>query len=216
MFLLHTVNISEVKNQASMKVSSLRICDLCKRDEKKQVKVKFFELPQRVTDILSPLHEVQESSIFQQLWEQCGKKAQTARLNDESNKRELSIFTVVDNVWRPAYEAWKKLVESAFAGSLELTSVDKFFESYRNRREDLLRELLCIFSLGELNYRSNHLKAIAKERATQIQRYQQLGQYASAADTIWEFKEAMGFTGDFKVIEDLRNQVSIDSPPCTK
>ena len=209
LLLLHTVNISDVKNQASKDVSTSKICDLCERDDRMQIEVKFFELPQRVRDILSPLHRVKESSTFQQLWEQSGKKAQTARLNDESMKRELSIFNVVDNVWRPAYEAWNQLVASAFDGSLELTGVDKFFESYRNRKEDLLRELLCIFTLGEINYRSNQLKAQAKERVTQIQRYQQLGQYASAADTIWEFKEAMGFTGDFKVIEVLRNQVSI-------
>ena len=52
------------------------------------------------------------------------------------------------------------------------------------------------------------LNEIVRERVAQIQRYQQLYQYSNAADTIWEFKEAMGFTGNFKVVEDLRNQVS--------
>ena len=93
-------------------------------------------------------------------------------------------------------------------GSLTLGEVDKFFGGYKNQREDLVRELLCIINLGH-NQPVSHgkLKEIACKRAAQIQQYQQLHHYANAADTIWEFKDAMGFSGDFTVVEDLRNQV---------
>ena len=184
---------------------------MCERKGEKQIEVKFFDLPPVVDDVLSTLHLVQESSTFQELWAQHGKKAQTARKNDEAQKRDLSISNVVNDVWIPAYETWSQLNASCMDGSLTLGEVDKFFESYKNRKKDLVRELVCIFKLGSSQTSSNtsHLKEIAENRAAQIQRYQQLHQYASAADTIWEFKEAMGFSGDFKVIEDLRNQVCV-------
>ena len=181
---------------------------MCERNGKKQIEVKFFELPQLVKDILFPLYKVQESSTFQKLWVQCGKEAQTARASDEARKRDLSILNVVENVWKPAYEAWTQLVASTLDGSLTLTGVDKFFEGYKNRKGELVKELRRMFILGEDSWDVGQLKAVAEKRVTQIQRYQQLDQYAIAADTIWDFKEAMGFTGDFRVVEDVRKQVS--------
>ena len=166
-----------------------------------------------IAEVLPALDKVQESLTFQDLWAQYGKKAQTARENDEAQKRDLSISNVVECVWKPAYEAWNQLVASVLDGSLTLGDVDKFFDGYKNRKGDLLREFVCIFNLmqgqGQTAGDTRQLKVIAEKRAGQIQQYQKLHQFASAADTIWEFKEAMGFSGDFKVIEDLRNQVSM-------
>ena len=203
-----TVNISDIKSKAEMNVSSSQICKLCERSGGKHIEVKLFELPQPVKDMLSSLYKVQESLTFQKLWAQFGKKAQTARENDESKKRDLSILNVVENVWKPAYKAWIQLVESALDGSLTLTGVDKFFEGYKNQREKLVTELRRIFVLGQDSGDPSQLKAIAEKRTSQIHRYQQLDQYFTAAETIWDFKVAMGFTGDFKVIEDVCNQVS--------
>ena len=205
---MYTVNVSDIKFKASKDVSTCNICDLCERIGEKQIEVKFFELPQLVKNILLPLHKVQESSTFQKLWVQFGKKAQTARANDESKKRDLSILNVVENVWKPAYEAWSELVASTLDGSLTLRGVNKFFEGYKNRREELVKELRRIFFLGQDSGDTSQLKKIAEKRVTQIHRYQQLDQYFTAAETIWDFKQSMGFTGDFKVIEDVRNQVS--------
>ena len=207
MSFLHTVNISDMKSKASKDESSFRIRDLCERNDEKHVEVKFFDLPQRVTDILLSLHKVQKSSTFQKLWVQYGKKAETARLDDKSQKQDLSVLDVIDKVWKPAYEEWRKLVASTLHGSLTLTGVDKFFEGYMERKQ-LEEELQRIFILGQDSSDTRQLKANVEQRVDQIYQYQQLDQYFTAAETIWDFKESMGFTGDFKVIEDLRNQVS--------
>ena len=214
---IHTVNIVHAKKKAGQDVSLTRICDLCVRKEDKRIEVKFFKLPPVIKDVLSPLHKVQESLTFQELWKKYGNKAQTARKNDEAQNRDLSISNVVDSVWKPAYNEWSQLVASVKDGTLTLSSVDKLFESYQYRKEELMREVLRIFTLGESQTASNtsQLKAIAAKRVSQIQQYQELHQYASAADTIWEFKEAMEFSGDFSVIEDLRNQVGIVLAFCT-
>ncbi len=169
--------------------------------------MKFFELPSVAKEVFSPLQNVQESLTFQDLWTRYGKKAQTARKNDEAKKPHLSIAQVVKQVWKPAFEDWNQHATSAMDGTITLGNVDKLFDSYKNRKKELERELLCMFTLSQCQTASNpeKLQALAAERVVQIQCYQQLHQYASVADTIWELKEAMGFTGDFKVIKDIRN-----------
>ncbi len=210
MFSFSPVNIASIKEKSLQDVSLCQICHLCERKGDKHLEVKFFDLPSVAKEVFSPLQNVQESLTFQDLWTQYGRKAQTARKNDEARKPHLSIAEVVENVWKPAFEDWNQHAASAMDGTITLGNVDKFFDSYKNRKKELERELLCMFELSQSQTASSakKLKTIAAERTVQIQRYQQLHQYASAADTIWEFKEAMGFTGDFKVIEDLRNQVS--------
>ena len=210
MLVFSPVNITSIKEKSFQDVSLCQIRHLCERKGDEQIEVKFFELPSVAKDVFSPLLNVQESSTFQDLWTRYGKKAQTVRENDEAKRRHLSISEVVENVWKPAYEDWNQHVASTMNGTITLGNVDKLFESYKNRRKELERELLCMFKLSQSQTASTtrKLQVTAAERVVQIQRYQQLEQYASAADTIWEFKEAMGFTGDFKVIEDLRNQVT--------
>ena len=210
LFGFSTVNIASIKEKSRQDVSFCEIRHLCGRKNEKEIEVTFFKLPSVAKEVISQLHDVQESSTFQELWTQYGKKAQSARKNDETKKPHLSISEVVENIWKPAFQDWSQHAVSAMDGTISLESVQKLFGSYKNRKKELERELLCMFELSQTQSASGAktLQTTATERVTQIQRYQQLGQHASVAGKIWEFKEAMGFTGDFKVIEDLRNQVS--------
>ena len=203
MFGFSTVNIASIKEKSRQDVSCYQMRELCEHEDDKPIEV-------TAKEVISPLHHLQKSSTFQELWTQYGKKAEAARQNDETKKSHLSISEVVENIWIPAFQEWNLHAASAMDGTISLGNVDKLFDSYKNRKKELERELLCMFKLSQAQpaRRAKKLQTTATERVTQIQRYQQLGQYLSAADTIWEFKEAMGFTGDFKVIEDLRNQVS--------
>ena len=210
MFGFSSVNIASVKEKSLQDVSLHQIRHLCEGEDEKQIEVTFFKVPLVAKEVISQLHHVQKSSTFQDIWTQYGKRAQSARKNDEAKKPYLSISEVVENIWEPAFHDWQRHAASAMGGTISLGIVDKLFGSYKNQKDDLERELLRMFQLIQAHpaSRAKKLQTTTIERVTQIQRYQQLGQFASAADTIWEFKEAMGFTGDFKVIEDLRNQVS--------
>ena len=207
---LSTVNIASIKDKSLQDVSRYQIRDLYEREDEKHVEVTFFKLPPVAKEVISPLHVVKKSLTFQELWTQYGKKAQTARKNDEAKKQYLSISEVAESIWKPAFQDWNQHAASTMDGTISLGNVDKLFGTYKNRKKELERELLCLFELSQTQpaSRAKTLQTTATERVIQIQLYQQLDQYATAADTIWEFKEAMGFTGDFKVIEDLRNQVS--------
>ena len=202
------VNVTTVKRKVEEDVSLCEIRQLCERKNEGSVVVTFFELSPVIGEVLAPLHEVQQSATFQGLWAQHGKKAQTARKNSEAQEKDLSISKVVECVWNPAFEDWNQIAVSTFDGSLSLRDVDKFFDSYKNRKDDLLQELFFILKFCYCQkHRNDQLKGVAEERAAQMQQYQQIHRYVNAAETIWEFKEAMGFNGDFKIIEDLHNQV---------
>ena len=208
MFVFFAVNVTALKKSIAIDVSICEIRNLCQRNDDNSVEIKFFDLPQVINEVLYPLHEVQQSSTFQELWTQYGKRAQKARMNDEAQQRDLSIFKVLESVWKPAYEAWKQIAVSTLDGSIYLGDVDKYFRGYKDKEKDLETELFCILNFDRSNsISSDQLKAVAKKRAEQMQLYQQVHQYASAAESIWDFKQAMGFSGDFKIVEDLRNQV---------
>ncbi|KAL9988403.1 hypothetical protein ACROYT_G002841 [Oculina patagonica] len=210
--LIQPVNITSVKEKSLQEVSLCQIRQLCERKGDRQIEVKFFELPPVAKEVFLRLQNVRESLTFEDLWTQYGKKAQTTREKDEAKKPHLSISEVVENVWKPSLEDWNQHAASTMDGTITLGNVDKLFDSYKNRRKELEQELLRMFKRSQSQTASSakNLQAIAVERVVQIQRYQQLEQYASAAETIWEFKGAMGFTGDFKVVDDLRNQLSIE------
>ncbi|XP_068731195.1 E3 ubiquitin-protein ligase rnf213-alpha-like [Montipora capricornis] len=209
--LISPVNVTTLKRKVREDISLCEIRQLCQRKNESSVVVTFFELPIVIREVLAPLHTVQQNATFLGLWEQRGKRAQTARKNHEAQEKNLSISKVVKCVWKPAFKAWNKVAVRTFDGSLSLRGVDRFFDIYKDRKEDLLRELLCILNLwNSQKHRNDQLKRIAKKRAAQMHQYQQFHRYINAAETIWEFKEAMGLSGDFKVIEDLHNQLSTE------
>ncbi|RMX46188.1 hypothetical protein pdam_00007847 [Pocillopora damicornis] len=208
--VIQPVDSTNLKIKVLQDVSSFQIRGLCKRETDNQVEVTFFILPLALKEVLSTLGRVQKSLTFQALWKKYGNKAQRARENDDTRKRQLSVCGVVENVWKPAFTSWTQIGASVKDGTISLGDVDKLFDSYKNRKTELDGELSCMFEVntGQTVSNAGELKKTFRERLAQIESYQHLHQYSSAADTVWEFKEAMGFTGDFKVIEDLRNQLS--------
>ena len=209
-FIFSTVDLGNLKSKAQLDVTSHQIRDLCKRLDDNKIEITLFQLTPAAKEVLPLLGRVRESLTFQALWRKYERKAQTVRKNDDAQKPHLSLSDVVENVWKPAFESWNKTVAGVKDGTISLGDVDKLFDDYRNRKRELEGELSHMFEVntGQTITYTKELNKIVRERVAQIQRYQQLYQYSNAADTIWEFKEAMGFTGNFKVVEDLRNQVS--------
>ena len=208
--IFSTVDLGNLRSRAQLDVTSYQIRYLCKRLDENKIEITLFQLTSAAKEVLPIIERVQESLTFQALWTKCGLKAQKLRKNDEAQKRHLSLSDVVENVWKPAFKSWTKNVAGVKDGTISLGDVDKLFDSYRNRKRELEGELSCMFEVntGQTTTNAKELKKTVRERVAQIQCYQQLYQYSNAADTIWEFKEAMGFTGNFKVVEDLRDQVS--------
>ncbi|XP_022806308.1 E3 ubiquitin-protein ligase rnf213-alpha-like [Stylophora pistillata] len=206
------VDLSHLRSRAQLDVTSYKIRDLCKRLEDNKIEVTFFQLPAAVKEVLPILGRVRESLTFQTLWTKYENKAQTARKNDEGKKPHLNLSDVIEKVWKPAFERWTQNVASVKDGTISLGGVDKLFDGYKNRKKELEGELSFMLKVntGQTVTNTKGLKKTVEERVAQIQRYQHLDQYSNAADTIWEFKEAMGFTGDFKVVEDLRDQLSVE------
>ena len=208
--IFSTVDLGNLRSRVHLDATSYQIRDLCKHLDDNKIEITLFQLTPPEKEVLPILGRVRESLTFQALWKEYGLKAQSDRNNDKAQKQHLSLSDVVENVCKPAFKSWTKNVAGVKDGTTSLGDVDKLFDDYRNRKSELEGELSCMFKVnkGQTTTNVKELNKTVRERVAQIQRYQQLHQYSNAADTIWEFKEAMGFTGDFKVIEDLRNQVS--------
>lgn len=207
-FVLFVVDVTTIKRNVQKDVLFCEIGNLCQRNDDDSDEINFFKLPPGVGEVLYPLRKVQKSLTFRDLWTKYGKRAQTARMNDEAQPRDLSILKVLESVWKPAYEAWKQIARSTLDGSIYLADVDKYFSDFKDKGKDLERELFCFLNFDRSHSTTDaRLKEIAKERVEQVQLYQKIHQCASTAETIWEVKEAMGFSGDFKIVEDLRYQV---------
>ncbi|PFX17552.1 E3 ubiquitin-protein ligase RNF213, partial [Stylophora pistillata] len=210
--LIKPVNVDNIKAKTIEDVSCYQICQLCERNDDKEIQFKFLEIPPAMKQVLTPLHKVRESSTFQDLWAQYGKKAQTVRKNGERKMPYLSVSEVVEHVWKPAFSEWRKHVGGVLDGTVSLGDVEKLFKSFKLKEKKLEDELTRMFQLSQTQTAtlSEELRRVIGDRIAQIQRYQQLCQHFNAAETIWKFKEAMGFTGDFTVIHDLRNQSSAE------
>ena len=208
--IFSTVDLGNLRSRAQLDVTLYQIRDFCKRLDDNKIEITLFQLTPAAEKVLPIFGEVQESLTFQGLWKKYGLKAQRVRKNDEAQKRHLSLSDVVENIWKPAFKIWTKHVASVKDGTISLGDVDKLFSGYKNREKELEEELSYMFEVntGQTTKKAKELKKTVRERVAQIQRYHQLHQYSSSADTIWKFKEAMGFTGNFKVVEELRNQVS--------
>ena len=61
---------------------------------------------------------------------------------------------------------------------------------------------------GSAGTRSREAKI--KQRLDQLEQYHKLHRCISAARTILEFKNFVGLTGDFGVVEELKNQVFLN------
>ncbi|XP_022801884.1 E3 ubiquitin-protein ligase rnf213-alpha-like, partial [Stylophora pistillata] len=210
--LIQPVNVDNIRAKTIKDVSCYQLCQLCERNDDKEVQFKFLEIPPAMKQVLTPLHKVQESSIFQDLWTQYGKKAQRIRKNGESKMPHLSVSEVVEHVWKTAFSEWSKHLSGIVDGTVTLGDVEKLFKGFKSKEKKLECELIRMFQLSQTQTTtlSEELRGVIDDRKAQIQRYQQFCQYLDAAETIWQFKEAMGFTGDFTVIQDLRNQYSAE------
>lgn len=162
-------------------------------------------------EMVSKLYFLQESKIFQELWRHYGIEVQKARESATTQMACIKLSDVQEQVWKPAFKYWGAFVEEVAKGTVKLKDVDKNYRKFWSREEELEREIHTLFKFRQnCNSEEKVRPATVRERVTQIQRYKQLHQCTTAANAIWEFKEAMGFSGDFNVIKDIRCQVSIN------
>jgi hypothetical protein len=166
-----------------------------------EIDVVFFgDLSNTFRSMLTRLVIASKSVIFQTIWTKYCKTAFRDRMDGP-----LTLAEVQEVVWQPSVEKLGHLARTVNDGSATLRSIDRNFKKVN----DLEKELRIMFETIDLDI--DTLDKTVTERVTQINLYNSLQKGMQAVETVWQFKEALHLTGDFSIIEQLHNQVTVYS-----
>ncbi|XP_048586969.1 E3 ubiquitin-protein ligase rnf213-alpha-like isoform X2 [Nematostella vectensis] len=201
--------LDHLQAKTSEDISERSMTDLCTYPEtstapSKNIFLGFFSLSPNFLKMLPRLKFAFNSQLFQESWRRyCKKETIQKKEKNEMLNGRLTLEDVYGHVWSPSYSEWQSTGQGLLDGSTTLRQIDKLFKG--RLKDDVERELRILFT--NVTGCSDNDSLVGK-RLTQIGQYFSLKDYARAADTVWRFKDAVGLTGDFSVLDDLRNQTS--------
>lgn len=167
----------------------------------------YYSLSPKLKEFAQKMHSLKDSLIFQQFWEEA---AQNAGEDYESSEEEENIVPTLDldNVFSslisPCFVNYERLYDDLRSGSLTLAAVDTIFQEFTNHPEDIRTELNTICELAPGEDRD-----WVDQRFQQIQQYHEMHLTFDAAKIIANVKEILNLSGDFSVLENLLDIVSM-------
>ena len=165
--------------------------------------VVYFGLSSSTRSMIQSHYNVKNSQLFQKFWKDKGKKTLKLLIEQDPSQVPLTFETLHRLVWIPAYESLTSLRDNFVSGKISLRETDKHFMSFQGHYDELNLELGRIHPPNEINSVQNSLT----ERVKQLEQYHKLHHYVNAAEIILKFKDSVGLTGDFALVEDIKNQV---------
>ena len=205
------MNVDKLSMRAEEDASRRSIKDLVQSTtvgEKVLPVVRFFGLSSEATSMISSLAQLKDSILLRQYWIENGNKALTRIAQKEQQKNFLSVEDVMEFVWTPSIEQLQSLKHRFLTGVISFGEVDRLLKLFDRKYEDLAKEIRIITSRN--GDQVHPLGEIINQRIEKIQQYYKLHSCIKAAGIILNFKAALGLEGDFQVVEDLHNQVSLD------
>ena len=167
--------------------------------------VKLFGLSRKEKQMISALDKLADSILLQQFWKENSDKALKMTEKTEGHKMFLlSVDEVVELVWVPSNERLQSLRKRFLNGTISFEEIDKLFQVFKDS-EDLAKEMRLLILKNESQVKASEDKM--KKRIEQIERYYKLRNCIDAVWVILELKERFNLHGDFRLVEDVRNQV---------
>ena len=167
--------------------------------------VTFFGISLKAKQMISALGKLPESILLRQFWKESSEKALKMTEQREGHRKFLlSVDEVVELVWAPSNERLQWLQERFLSGAISFEEIDKLFLVFRDS-QDLAKEMKLLISKSERQVMAR--KAQINNRIEQIEQYYELQNCIDAAEKILEFKERRDLQGDFRLVEDVYNQV---------
>jgi len=179
-------------------------------DGKMLPEVTFFGLSPRAKEMISSLSRLRDSMLLRQVWINNGDKAVRTNAERETQKMSLSVEDVVELIWTPTNVELKSLQERFLSGTISFGEVDKLFRVFKNNQkyDDLANEIRLFSSREGIPIQTTEV--LINKRIEQIQQYHTLHHCIEAAKVIQNFRTSLSLQGDFKLVEDLRNQVCLN------
>lgn len=203
------VDLANLSKKTEMDASRLPIKDLVLSttvDGRVFPVVQFFQLSPEAKVMISALSKLSNSVLLRQFWTANGDKALRRTAQREGHKVYLSVDDVEQLVWTPSKEKLQSLQERFLNGTISFEEIDKYFNVFKGS-QDLSCEIKLITSTN-----GNQVKApvsLINQRIEQIDQYYRLHSCIDATESILEFKTCLGLQGNFQLVEDLHNQVSL-------
>ena len=203
------MNVDELSKKAVVDVCRLPIKELAQSvvvDGKVRPVVTFFQLSRKAKGMISELSKLRKSTFFQRFWIENGKKALLRISQRQGHKALLSVDDVEELVWAPSIEQLQSVQDRFMNCTISFEEIDKLFTVFKSS-QDLANEFKLITSRNGIILEAREL--IIDQRIGQINEYYKLPTCTAAARDILKFKDSLGLQGDFKLVEDLENQVHI-------
>lgn len=178
-------------------------------DEKVLPVVSFFGLSPKAKEMISSISRLRESVLLRQLLIDNGDKARKTIAERESQNRSLGVEDVVELIWTPTNAKLQSLQVRFLSGSISFGEVDELFRVFKDNQkyDDLANEIRLFSSRGGIPIQTT--EELINKRIEQIQQYHTLYHCIEAAKVIQNFRTSLSLQGDFKLVEDLHNQVCL-------
>ena len=167
--------------------------------------VTFFGLSPKAKQMIFALDKLADSILLQQFLKENSEKELKMTEKIEGRKMFLlSVDEVEELVWAPSNERLQSLQERLLSGAISFEELDKLFQVFKDSQE-LAKEmrLLILKNEGQVKAREDKMK----NRIEQIEQYYKLRNCIDAIWIILELKKRFNLHGDFRLVEDVCNQV---------
>ena len=206
-FLL--VDLHELSKQTGVDVSHLPIRNLVQSTiagGRVHPVVTFFGLSPKAKVMISSLSKLGDSVLLRQFWKDNGDKVLKLKADKEGRKVFLTVDDVEEFVWTPSNDQLRSLQERFLSGAISFEEIDKFFKVFKNNVV-IAEEMKLIAS--RYGTETKAIELLVNQRIKEMEQYYKLHNCIDAAKSIFEFKTFLGLQGNFRLVEDLQNQVCL-------
>lgn len=211
--LVLSVNLDKLSKKSVMDASHVFIRDLARSTiagGKVLPVVTFFGLSPKAKEMISSLSQLRDSIFLRQLWSDNGDKALKTIAERETQKMSLSVEDVVELIWTPTNAELQSLQDRFLRGAISFGEVDKLFRDFKDNQkyDDLASEIRLLTLRNGSPVQTT--EELINTRIDEMRQYYKLHHCIEAAKIILNFRTSIGLQGDFKLVEDLRNQVCLN------
>ncbi|MEE6521288.1 hypothetical protein FKM82_019418 [Ascaphus truei] len=207
-----TVHISEIQGKHSADLGLLKLNELMsvKKLDSPQLEpgdcMNYYNLGQSVMSMAENLHNYRKSHIFKNCWKEEAQsladrsqnEEEEEEENEEEEDHELSLEGMKEELFTPCFDKYKKIYEDLKNDRVTFEVVDRLFNDYKNRYQELKEELQIMCQLG-----SRDGGQWIGSRVLQIEQYHKLNSAFDSANVIAKVKDCFNLSGDFKTLQTL-------------
>lgn len=172
--------------------------------------VTYFQLNREIRNMAEDLYNFHDSHLFKMCWEKQAKHvaAEAKMANNAEHQQVANIMATPEKIhkliFQPAYSDYEKLYELLKSGQIKLHLINELFDDFEGKYEGLAQELNIMSRIEK-----DTDKQWIHSRVQQIEQYHELHLAVASAEIIMMVKETLCLQGDFRVLETLREVVSI-------